>query len=70
MHCIMQKKFTLYGSGMQTRDFVYIDDVVNALILLMLSDKALNTVFNVATGEQHPLMEVIKDLERVASKKG
>jgi UDP-glucose 4-epimerase len=37
----------VYGDGTQTRDFIFIDDVVNALILAMDADPG---VFNIGTG--------------------
>ncbi|WP_316042094.1 NAD-dependent epimerase/dehydratase family protein, partial [Lactiplantibacillus plantarum] len=33
--CLNNKKpFTLYGDGSQTRDFVYVEDVIQALWLI------------------------------------
>ena len=48
--CIKNKKFPC-SDGKQARDFLYIDDVVNANILAATSDKSLGgEVFNVAGG--------------------
>lgn len=52
--------FNVFGDGKQTRDFVYVADVVNALILLMTMDEANSHVYNVATGVSTSLNEVIK----------
>jgi len=41
---------TIYGNGKQTRDFVYIDDVVRAIELASRSKKAVGGVFNVGSG--------------------
>jgi len=41
---------TINGTGKQTRDFVYIDDVVESMILASKS-KAFGEVFNVGSGE-------------------
>lgn len=40
---------TIYGDGMQTRDFVHIDDVVRALVNAMDWD---SNIYNIATGEE------------------
>lgn len=40
---------TINGDGMQTRDFVYIDDVIKALLLSADWD---SNVYNIATGEE------------------
>jgi len=40
----------IHGDGEQTRDFTFIDDVVEATLLAALSPKAIGEVFNVGTG--------------------
>ena len=40
----------IYGDGTQTRDFVHVWDVVNALMLTLNSQKAIGEIFNVASG--------------------
>lgn len=42
------KDITIFGDGEQTRDFVYVKDVVNALLLLM--EKGDGEVFNLSGG--------------------
>jgi UDP-glucose 4-epimerase len=41
---------TIFGDGEQTRDFVYVDDVVHAFILAM--DRGDGLRFNIGTGDQ------------------
>jgi len=55
----------IYGDGKQTRDFVYINDVVNANMLALNSKNAAGEVFNVGTGRSisvNQVAEVLKDL--------
>lgn len=55
---------TIEGDGTQTRDFVHIDDVVQANILAATSDHSPGKAFNVGTGTQitiRKLAEAIKD---------
>jgi UDP-glucose 4-epimerase len=59
--------FTLYGDGKQERDFIYVADVVKALILLLQSD-AKHKVYNVATGKTNSLLEVIHEMEEIAGR--
>ncbi len=47
---------TLHGDGRQTRDFVFIDDVVDALV--RSGEKGSGLVINVGTGEQTSIAEL------------
>lgn len=50
---------TIFGDGGQTRDFVYVKDVVQANLLAMRSPQVGNgEVFNVATGQQISLLQL------------
>lgn len=40
----------IFGDGGQTRDFVYIDDIVEAILLAIKNNKAIGQVFNIGTG--------------------
>lgn len=52
------RKPTIYGDGKQTRDFVYVDDVVEANMKAMRSSKI--GVYHVATGKETNVMTVAK----------
>lgn len=62
-------ELTLFGDGEQTRDFIYIKDVISANLLLMQDDKAIGQVFNVGTGKEMSLLTIIKLLEDIFEKK-
>jgi UDP-glucose 4-epimerase len=50
----------IFGDGAQSRDFVYVKDVVKANLLAMHSEKAgKGDVFNVATGKGVSLLELL-----------
>jgi len=55
------EKITIFGDGKQTRDFIYVGDVVEANILAMNSDIDFG-IFNVGTGESVEINEMIKML--------
>jgi len=56
---LAKKPFTVVGDGNQTRDFTYIDDVVNAFIE-MLNIKIKNEIFNVGSGNTYSVNNLIK----------
>jgi len=59
---------TVYGDGEQSRDFTYIENVVQANLLAMHSEKAVGKVYNVACGGRYTLNELIQQLQRIIGK--
>lgn len=53
----------IFEDGLESRDFVYIDDVVSATILGIESDAANGEVFNVGYGKAIPVIEVAETLK-------
>ena len=58
---------TVFGDGLQTRDFVFVKDVVQANVLAMRS-KLRHEVFNVGTGTAVNLLELIDRINRISGK--
>ena len=58
------------GDGEYSRDFTYIDNVIQANILCMLTEnkEAINTVYNVAFGERNTLNDLIYYLKESLAK--
>ncbi|WP_089604240.1 NAD-dependent epimerase/dehydratase family protein [Acinetobacter piscicola] len=52
----------IFEDGLESRDFVYIDDVVDATILGLEKDEANNQVFNVGTGIATNVLTVANEL--------
>jgi UDP-glucuronate 4-epimerase len=55
---------TVYGDGLQTRDFTYVDDIVSAVRRAALSGRP-GCVYNVGGGERVALNEVLRLVETV-----
>jgi UDP-glucose 4-epimerase len=55
---------TLFGDGRQTRDFVFVGDVVDALLRASDSDAAAGAVVNVATGTSRTLLDLYRGLAK------
>jgi len=60
---------TIFGDGMQTRDFVFVTDVVQANLKAMTASHAAGRVFNIATGVQVSIKEMLAHLNEVLSTK-
>lgn len=55
----------IFGDGEQSRDFTYIDDVVQANLRAMEAPAAAGRAFNVACGSQRSLNELVATLNRL-----
>ena len=58
----------LHGDGQQTRDFTYVDDAVDATLVALLSPKAEAIVFNLGTGIETAIIELVAILTRLLDK--
>src|SRR5246500_845396 len=63
---------TIFGDGLQSRDFTYIDNTVSANLLAAKAPaaEAAGKVFNVATGERYDLNQTFQLLKKIIGYKG
>jgi UDP-glucose 4-epimerase len=59
-----RRPITIFGDGMQTRDFVYVDDAVEAMLAAMEHLPLVPEVLNVATGHGVTMLELIAEIGR------
>jgi len=59
----------IFGDGNQTRDFVYIGDVIEAISKTMENKKAVGEVFNIGTGKPTRIKELAEMIIKVSNKK-
>ena len=62
--------FEIYGDGLQTRDFIYVDDLVDAIKQCTLSSKAGGEIFQVCTGTETTVNLVIDILSKMSHIQG
>ena len=64
------KSPVINGAGDSSRDFTFVEDVVQANLLAMFTDKQmqLNQVYNIAKGEQTTLNELFDILKEISGK--
>ncbi len=58
------EKISVYGDGSQTRDFIFVDDVVNANLLAMNSSVS-GEVMNIGRGESISILDLISTLAKI-----
>jgi UDP-glucose 4-epimerase len=58
---------TIFGNGKQSRDFIYVKDVVRANLLAAESDAA-GEAFNICTGRETTLLDLLEELSEVSSR--
>lgn len=58
----------IYGDGEQTRDFVNVNDVVEANMLALSKRTAVGEVFNISRGEEVSINTLAKSLQRILGK--
>ena len=58
-------KLEIIGTGLQSRDFVHVSDVVNALILAATKEKALGKTFNIGFGKTTKIIDLAKMILKI-----
>jgi UDP-glucose 4-epimerase len=60
---------TLFGDGLQTRDFVYVADLADLLARAVNGQDGVGGVFNVGTGTRYSLLQLLEYLEKLSGRK-
>jgi len=58
----------IFGNGKQTRDFIHVHDVVSANLLACHAPVIHHAVFNVGTGKNISILELVKTLNKIMNK--
>ena len=56
---------TIYGDGLQSRDFTYVGNNVHANLLAAMAEDVAGQVFNVACGQRYTLLELVATLNEI-----
>jgi len=60
----------IYGDGNQTRDYMYIKDLVRAYDLILKNNKSLKQVINLGTGKQIKIIDLANKIIELCDTKG
>lgn len=67
-HIFASEPLPIYGDGTQTRDFIHVEDIVQAITLCLRKDRVGGEIFQIATYREHTVKEVAEELNRLAEK--
>ena len=60
------KPLTVYGDGVQQRDYIYVDDLVSALVALAGSPASVGRAYNVGSGTGTRLIDMARTIIEIA----
>lgn len=66
---LKQQPMVIYGDGSQTRDFTYVEDAMDAVLLATVEEKAVGTVYNVGTGIETSVLDLAKEVQKACGQK-
>lgn len=67
-HIMAFEPLSVYGDGSQIRDFVYVEDLIDAVVLAIGKPGIGGQVFQIATHQVHTVLEVAEELNALAKK--
>jgi len=63
------KDITVYGDGEQSRDLMYVDDAVDAFLIMGGHEKSIGEVVNFGTGKDTRIIDLAKTIIKVSNSK-
>lgn len=69
VQALTNQNITIYGDGSQTRSFMYIDDLVDALIMLMNTPENVTGPINIGNPEEHTIIDLAKKIVALTGSK-
>ena len=58
-------RLRIFGDGEQTRDFVYVDDLVRVIDELLIDSRAENQLLNLGTSRQTSILDLVRHLAEI-----
>jgi len=63
------KKLPITGDGTETRDWTYVDDIVNGLLAMGIEEKAVGEAFNLGSGVEHKVIDMANLVNQITGNK-
>jgi len=55
------------GNGTETRDWTYVDDIINGLLAMGIKDEAIGEAINLGSGKEHKVIELVNIINRITN---
>ncbi len=68
-HLLKNEPLTVFGDGLQTRDFIFVEDIVNNLILAMKNLRSGAHIVNLSTEKSVSINDLIHHIEAIVGEK-
>ena len=65
-----KESLEIYGDGTQTRDFIYIDDLINALMLAVTTENIGGEAFQIASNQETTVGEITDKIVSILNQNG
>jgi len=69
VQALKSENITIYGNGLQTRSFCYVDDMVNGLIAMMGTDDSINGPINIGNPGEFTMLQLAEAVIRLTGSK-
>ena len=69
VQALRNEDITIYGEGKQTRSFCYIDDLIDALVKFMNTDKEITGPFNLGNPVEYSIIEIANLILKMTNSK-
>jgi len=69
VQALQNKDITIYGDGMQTRSFQYVDDLIEGMIRMMASPESFTGPVNIGNPNEFTIMQLAEEVIRLTNSK-
>ena len=68
-NALKNKPIVITGTGKETRDFTYVEDTVNGILLAAISKNGKNQTFNLGTGKETSIKKLAQTITEITNSK-
>lgn len=61
------KPITIHGDGLQTRDFLYVDDLIRGFLLIGEKKESIGKFINIGSGQDYPILFIAQKIKKLTN---